>query len=105
MPDGRWPMTDPDRHRSSSIVHHPRSDRSSRPSVAEGDEPAVGLGDPVAERGPGDRAEPGVEAGVVEVEGDRELAVAVGDEPGGLGGDLARGSPRTTRSARPRPGR
>ena len=48
--------------------------------VAQGHEAAVGLGDAVVERGPGDRPEAMLEAGVIEVGRDRELPVAVGDE-------------------------
>ena len=45
----------------------------------------------LAERGRRDRPEAGLEAAVVEVRGDRELAVAVGDEAAGRRHDLAEG--------------
>ena len=58
---------------------------------------------PCRERGAGERAEPGFEAGVVEVGRDRQLPVAVRDEPLRLGDALRRvRDERLDRHDRPR---
>ena len=51
-----------------------RSDRSSRPSIAQGDETAVGLGDALPKRGPRDRSRANPEGG--SRRGPRRSAVA-----------------------------